>query len=80
MRNKTVQFKLNFINFLQATELSNIGFECFGMIAKPNNNLCGQFGTQRGKEFLNGSNLYWEFLSQSTVRQLQKLLDKWATK
>ena len=74
MRNKTVQFKLNFIHFLQATELSNIGFECFGMIAKPNNNLCGQFGTQRGKEFLNGSNLYWEFLSQINGKTITKIV------
>ena len=74
MRNKTVQFKLNFIHFLQETELSNIGFECFGMIAKPNSNLCGLFGTQRGKEFLNGSNLYWEFLSQTNSKTITKIV------
>ncbi|XP_065062518.1 uncharacterized protein LOC135689272 [Rhopilema esculentum] len=60
-----------------ATELSNIGFECFGMIAKPNSNLCGQFGTQRGKEFLNGSNLYWEFLSQINVNKNDKSTIEW---
>eukprot|EP00794_Sanderia_malayensis_P014805 gene14805-16343_t len=48
----------------QASALSSFGFECFGIVAKSNTNICKEFGTQQGLKFIENSNTYWEFLSQ----------------
>lgn len=46
-----------------ATELSTLGFECMGLIVKPGTDLCAQFGTSKGKMFLESSQTYWQFIS-----------------
>eukprot|EP00112_Aurelia_sp_Birch-Aquarium-sp1_P019141 Seg468.4 transcript_id=Seg468.4/GoldUCD/mRNA.D3Y31 product="hypothetical protein" protein_id=Seg468.4/GoldUCD/D3Y31 len=46
-----------------ASELSTLGFECMGLIVKPGTDLCAQFGTSKGKKFLDSSQTYWQFIS-----------------
>eukprot|EP00795_Rhopilema_esculentum_P014941 gene14941-6086_t len=48
----------------EALELQKLGFEFFGIIAKPNSNLIAKFGSRRGKLFLEDKKICWEFASE----------------
>eukprot|EP00112_Aurelia_sp_Birch-Aquarium-sp1_P003801 Seg143.4 transcript_id=Seg143.4/GoldUCD/mRNA.D3Y31 product="hypothetical protein" protein_id=Seg143.4/GoldUCD/D3Y31 len=60
-----------------SAELAKIGFECLGLVVKPNTNRCAHFGTARGKDFLDRGNTYWEFLSQVNVGQKERDTEEW---
>ena len=44
-------------------ELKKLGYECFGLIVKPNSDRFSEFGTENGLDFFKKSNIYWEFLT-----------------